>query len=262
MTDFITVAIGLLIPFAGTTLGAAMVFFIRGEMSDSLRRLMLGFASGVMIAASVWSLLIPAINMTEMSGGIGWVPAVIGFLAGVAFLLILDYIVPHLHRGTDIPEGRKTSLGKSTMMFLAVTLHNIPEGMATGVVFAGLLSKDASIPVAAAFALSIGIALQNFPEGTVLSVPMMANGITKKRAFLYGVASGIVEPIGAVLTITLTSIMLPILPYILSFAAGAMIYVVVDELIPEAQSGDHSNIGTIGAALGFALMMLLDIALG
>lgn len=262
MTDFLNVAIGLLIPFAGTTLGAAMVFFIRGEMSDFLRRLMLGFASGVMIAASVWSLLIPAINMTEETGGAGWVPAVTGFLAGVVFLLILDYIIPHLHRDTDKPEGKKSSLGKNTMLFLAVTLHNIPEGMAIGVVFAGLISNDVSISITAAFALSIGIAIQNFPEGAVLSVPMTGNGISKNRAFLYGVASGIVEPIGAVLTIALTSIMLPVLPYVLSFAAGAMIYVVVEELIPEAQAGDHSNIGTIGAALGFALMMLLDVALG
>lgn len=262
MSDFLNVAVGLLIPFAGTALGAAMVYFIRGEMSDFLRRLMLGFASGVMIAASVWSLLLPAIDMAETSGVIEWIPAVVGFLVGVGFLLLLDYIIPHLHRDTDIPEGKKTSLGKNAMLFLAVTLHNIPEGMATGVVFAGLISKDASIPTTAAFALSIGIAIQNFPEGAVLSVPMTGNGISKNRAFLYGAASGIVEPIGALLTIALTSIMLPILPYVLSFAAGAMIYVVVEELIPEAQAGDHSNVGTIGAALGFALMMLLDVALG
>ncbi len=254
--------IGIMIPLIGTSLGAAMVFLLKREMKSSVNKALLGFASGVMIAASVWSLLIPAIDMDEASGGTGWLPAVIGFLLGIGFLLLLDTIIPHLHTDTDKPEGKPSSLGKSTMLILAVTLHNIPEGMAVGVVFAGFISGNTTITAAGAFVLAIGIAIQNFPEGAIISMPLLGSGITKKRAFSYGFLSGLVEPIGAIITILLTSLITPVLPYILSFAAGAMIYVVVEELIPEAQSGEHSNIGTIGAAIGFALMMFLDVALG
>ena len=262
MSDTLIVSIGICIPFLGTALGAAMVFFLKGEMKPFIQKMLLGFASGVMIAASIWSLLIPAINMTEEQGGVAWLPAVVGFLLGIGFLLLLDSVIPHLHIDSDKPEGKKSKLGKKTMLILAVTLHNIPEGMAVGVVLAGVLAKSASISAAGALALTIGIAIQNFPEGAIISMPLIGNGITKKRAFTYGVLSGIVEPIGAVLTILITPLILPILPYILAFAAGAMIYVVVEELIPESQSGEHSNIGTIGVAFGFALMMFLDVALG
>lgn len=262
MNRSLNILVGILIPFVGTALGSAMVFFLKGDMKSSIKKLLLGFASGVMIAASVWSLLIPAIDMTEEQGGIKWLPAVLGFLIGIGFLLVLDSIIPHLHTDTAEPEGLKSKLGKNAMLVLAVTLHNIPEGMAVGVLFAGLYAQDSSITLAGAFALSIGIAIQNFPEGAIISMPLISNGITRKRAFFYGALSGIVEPIGAFLTILLTSLVIPILPYILSFASGAMIYVVVEELIPEAQSGEHSNIGTIGVAFGFALMMFLDIALG
>lgn len=254
--------IGILIPLAGTTLGSACVFLLRGELRDWVQKLLLGFASGVMIAASVWSLLIPAIDMAAEQGVTAWVPAAIGFLAGVAFLLILDTVVPHQHLDCDKPEGCPTHLGKNTMLVLAVTLHNLPEGMAVGVVFAGAVQGGAGLSLAAAFALSIGIALQNLPEGAVISMPLASGGAGKWRSFLTGFLSGIVEPIGALLTIALTSLITPALPYILAFAAGAMIYVVVEELIPEAQSGEHSNIGTIGAAAGFVLMMILDVALG
>lgn len=253
---------GLIIPFAGTMLGAAMVFLLKKEMSDKLQKALLGFASGVMISASVWSLLIPAIDMAEKSGQIAWIPAVVGFLLGIGFLLLLDTIIPHLHMDSDKPEGKHAALKKSTMLILAVTLHNIPEGMAVGVVFAGILAGSSTITVAGAFALAIGIAIQNFSEGAIISMPLVSTGVSKPKAFLYGVLSGIVEPIGAVLTILLTSLITPVLPYILSFAAGAMIYVVVEELIPESQAGKHSNIGTIGVAVGFALMMVLDVALG
>lgn len=254
--------IGILIPLAGTTLGAACVFLLRGEMKAWLQKLLLGFASGVMIAASVWSLLIPAIDMAEGQGVIPWVPAAVGFLGGIAFLLILDVVVPHQHLDCDKPEGCPVNLGKSTMLVLAVTLHNLPEGMAVGVVFAGALQGDAGLSLAGAFALSVGIALQNLPEGAVISMPMASSGTGKGRSFLLGFLSGVVEPIGALITIALTALVTPALPYILAFAAGAMIYVVVEELIPEAQSGEHSNIGTIGAAAGFVLMMILDVALG
>jgi ZIP family zinc transporter len=215
-----------------------------------------------MIAASVWSLLVPAIDMAGGQGDIKWLPAVAGFLFGISFLLFLDSVIPHLHIYTDKPEGKKSKLRMNTMLVLAVTLHNIPEGMAVGVVFAGFLAKSVYISSVGAFALAIGIALQNFPEGAIISMPLISSGTTKRRAFLYGFLSGIVEPISAIITILLTSLVVPVLPFILSFAAGAMIYVVVDELIPEAQSGEHTNIGTIGAALGFALMMFLDVALG
>lgn len=262
MSDTMKIVIGLIIPLAGTTLGAAMVFFLKGEMNPKLQKALLGFASGVMIAASVWSLLIPAIDMTEEQGGIKWLPCSVGFLLGIGFLLLLDTVIPHLHMDSENPEGRKSTLSRLLMLVLAVTLHNIPEGMAVGVVFAGFVSKNASITAAGAFALAIGIAIQNFPEGAIISMPLLGTGISKRKAFLYGFLSGVVEPIGAILTLILTSFITPVLPYLLSFAAGAMIYVVIEELIPEAQSGTHSNIGTIGAALGFTLMMILDIALG
>jgi ZIP family zinc transporter len=262
MNETIKILIGILIPLAGTILGSSMVFLLKDEMKPLLRKILLGFASGVMIAASVWSLLIPAIEMAEDQNSIGWLPAVVGFLLGIGFLLLLDSVIPHLHNNSDEPEGKKSNLGKNTMLVLAVTLHNIPEGMAVGVVFAGVYAHSMGISAAGAFVLALGIAIQNFPEGAIISMPLVGNGITKRRAFSYGVLSGIVEPVGAILTILLTSLILPVLPYILSFAAGAMIYVVVEELIPEAQAGDHSNIGTIGVALGFALMMFLDVALG
>lgn len=254
--------IGILIPFVGTTLGAAMVFFMRKEMNGKIQKGLLGFASGVMIAASVWSLLIPAIEMSEEQGGIPWMPAAVGFLLGIGFLLLLDTLMPHLHLNEDTPEGLPSNLKKTTMLVLAVTLHNIPEGMAVGVTFAGILAGNTMISLAGAFALSIGIAIQNFPEGAIISMPLRSEGQSKGKAFLYGAASGVVEPIAALLTILLTSLVVPILPYLLAFAAGAMIYVVVEELVPESQTGKHTNIGTIGVAVGFVLMMVLDVALG
>lgn len=254
--------IGLLIPFLGTTLGAALVFFMKDKINLKIEKMLLGFASGVMIAASVWSLIIPSLDMAKEQQIIEWLPATIGFLCGIIFLLILDSIVPHLHLDNDKPEGIKSKLKNTTMLILAVTLHNIPEGMAVGVVFAGALSGNTTITLASAFALSIGIAIQNFPEGAIISMPLKAEGMSKPKAFIYGTLSGIVEPIGAFITILITSAVVPILPYILSFAAGAMIYVVVEELIPESQMGEHSNIGTIGVAIGFVLMMILDVALG
>lgn len=254
--------IGILIPFVGTTLGSAMVFFMRKEMNGKIQKGLLGFASGVMIAASVWSLLIPAIEMSEEQGGIPWMPAAMGFLLGIGFLLLLDTLTPHLHLNEDTPEGLPSNLKKTTMLVLAVTLHNIPEGMAVGVTFAGILAGNTMISLAGAFALSIGIAIQNFPEGAIISMPLRSEGQSKGKAFLYGAASGVVEPIAALLTILLTSLVVPILPYLLAFAAGAMIYVVVEELVPESQTGKHTNIGTIGVAVGFVLMMVLDVALG
>ena len=254
-------AIGLLIPFLGTTLGSAMVFFLKKEMNKKLEKLLLGFASGVMIAASVWSLLLPSIDMAKEQNVPAYIPAAVGFLLGMAFLLLLDSVIPHLHLKSDEPEGVKSDLTKKTMLVLAVTLHNIPEGMAVGVTFAGALLGHTGITMMGAFALAIGIAIQNFPEGAIISMPLLSAGNTKPKAFWYGMLSGIVEPIGALLTIWLAGIIVPILPYFLSFAAGAMIYVVVEELIPESQAGAHSNIGTVGVAIGFVLMMVLDIAL-
>lgn len=262
MNEITKIVIGLALPFLGTTLGAAMVFFLKKDMSTKLQKALLGFASGVMIAASVWSLIIPAIEMTEEAGGIAWLPSAVGFMGGVVFLLVLDSIIPHLHFNSDKPEGKKAHLQKSMMLILAVTLHNIPEGMAVGVVLAGMTSGNGAITTAGAFALAIGIAIQNFPEGAIISMPLLSTGISKPKAFLYGFMSGAVEPIGAIITILITALIVPVLPYILAFAAGAMIYVVIEELIPEAQSGEHSNIGTIGAAIGFTLMMILDVALG
>ena len=256
------IIIGIMIPFMGTILGAGMVFLLKKEINTLLQKALLGFASGVMMAASVWSLIIPAIDMAETQGQIPWVPAAVGFLLGMLFLLVLDSIMPHLHLDKEEPEGIKANLKKSTMLVFAVTLHNIPEGMAVGVVFAGLMAENMVISAAGAFALSIGIAIQNFPEGAIISMPLRSEGMTRRKAFTYGALSGVVEPIAAVITILLTNIVQPILPYLLSFAAGAMIYVVVEELIPESQAGEHSNIGTIGVAIGFVIMMILDIALG
>ena len=253
---------GILIPFFGTVLGATMVFFMKKEINKKLEKILLGFAAGVMISASIWSLLDPAISMSENQGKTGWVPAAVGFSLGIIFLLILDSTIPHLHLKSNKPEGLKSKLKNSTMLMLSVTLHNIPEGMATGVVFAGVLSQNPEMSLMGALALSIGIAIQNFPEGAVISMPLKSEGVSKPKAFLYGMLSGIVEPIAAVITILFTNAITPILPYLLAFAAGAMIYVVVEELIPEAQEGEHSNIGTIGVALGFVIMMILDIALG
>ena len=239
-----------------------MVFFMKNKMNSKIEKLLLGFASGVMISASVWSLLIPALEMAKTQGKIEWLPATVGFLLGIVFLLVLDSLIPHLHLNSDKPEGIKAKLKKTTMMVFAVTLHNIPEGMAVGVTFAGALIGNSGITMAGAFALALGIAIQNFPEGAIISMPLKSEGMSKPKAFLCGALSGIVEPIGAIITIFLTSSVEAVLPYLLSFAAGAMIYVVVEELIPEAQEGEHSNIGTIGVAIGFVIMMILDVALG
>ncbi len=256
------IVLGLIIPFIGTTLGAGCVFFLRNEINSSVQKALLGFASGVMVAAAVWSLLIPAIDMSEDMGKFAFAPAAVGFILGILFLLGMDKLIPHLHLNSDTPEGVDSKLKKSTMLVLAVTLHNIPEGMAVGVVFAGLLTGESQITAAGAFALAIGIAIQNFPEGAIISLPLKSEGGSKKKAFFYGMASGIVEPIAAGITILLTGLVVPFLPYLLSFAAGAMIYVVVEELLPEASEGEHSNITTIGFAFGFVLMMVLDVALG
>ena len=253
---------GILIPFLGTSLGAACVFFMKQSLSDRLQRSLTGFAAGVMVAASVWSLLIPSIEQSAALGVFAFVPAAVGFWAGILFLLALDHIIPHLHQNSGQAEGPKSRLQRTTMMVLAVTLHNIPEGMAVGVVYAGYLSGSAQITAAGALALSLGIAIQNFPEGAIISMPLRAEGMGKGRAFWGGVLSGVVEPVGAVLTILAARHIVPALPYLLSFAAGAMLYVVVEELIPEMSQGDHSNIGTFFFAVGFSVMMILDVALG
>ena len=257
-----TVFYGIFIPFLGTALGAASVFFMKRSLSDPVQRSLNGFAAGVMVAASVWSLLIPAIEQSAHLGKWSFFPAAVGFWAGVLFLLLLDHVIPHLHNGGQQQEGPKSHLRRTTMMVLAVTLHNIPEGMAVGVVYAGWLSGNETITAAGALALSLGIAIQNFPEGAIISLPLRAEGEKKSRAFLGGVLSGIVEPIGALLTILAAQFILPALPYLLSFAAGAMLYVVVEELIPEMSQGRHSNIGTVFFAVGFSVMMVLDVALG
>ncbi|WP_028041838.1 ZIP family metal transporter [Candidatus Stoquefichus massiliensis] len=256
-----SIVLGLLIPFLGTTLGSSCVFFMAKKMNTLIQKILLGFASGVMVAASVWSLLIPAIDMSESLGKFAFMPAAIGFLLGIAFLLILDHTIPHMHLDNEI-EGKKANLKKSTMLVLAVTLHNIPEGMAVGVVFAGVMIGNSEVSLMGAMALAIGIAIQNFPEGAIISMPLKSEGMSRKRAFLYGTASGVVEPIGAVVTILLSKFVVPVLPYLLAFAAGAMLYVVVEELIPEASEGEHSNVATIGFAIGFTVMMILDVALG
>ncbi|MCC8105476.1 MAG: ZIP family metal transporter [Clostridiales bacterium] len=254
---------GLLIPLIGTALGAACVFFLKNELKPGLQKTLLGFASGVMVAASVWSLLIPAMDMSQDLGKLAFFPALVGLAVGFAFLLLMDMWIPHLHLDSDQAEGPSCGLSKTTMLLLAVTLHNIPEGMAVGVAFTGVLSGQAQITSAAALALSIGIAIQNFPEGAVISLPLRSSGnMSRPKAFLCGVLSGIVEPVGAAFTILLSRFVTPLLPYLLAFAAGAMLYVVVEELIPEASAGEHSNHGTIGFAVGFALMMVLDVALG
>ena len=248
------------IPFLGTSLGSAMVFLMKNKMNAKVEKALLGFAAGVMIAASVWSLLIPSIDMATAQGKIGWLPALLGFALGILFLLMLDTLIPHLHLKSEQPEGLKSGLSKTTMMLFAVTLHNIPEGMAVGVAYAGAL-MGSGITSAGALALALGIAIQNFPEGAIISMPLRAEGENKGRAFLGGVLSGIVEPIGAVLTILGARLIVPALPYLLSFAAGAMLYVVVEELIPEMSQGKHSNLGTLAFAVGFSIMMALDVAL-
>ena len=251
-----------MIPFLGTTLGAACVFFMKESLGDLVQRALAGFAAGVMVAASIWSLLIPAIEQSEDMRKLSFLPAFIGFWVGVLFLLLLDRLIPHLHVGSEQAEGPKSKLGRTTMMVLAVTLHNIPEGMAVGVVYAGFLSGNTQITAASALALSLGIAIQNFPEGAIISMPLRAEGEKKSKAFLGGVLSGVVEPIGAVLTIVAAQFIIPALPYLLSFAAGAMFYVVVEELIPEMSQGRHSNLGTVFFTVGFSVMMVLDVALG
>lgn len=254
--------VGILIPFVGTSLGAACVYIMKKEMNPFVNKALLGFASGVMIAASVWSLIIPAIDMSSNMGKLSFIPAAVGVLVGILFLLMLDKLIPHLHSNSNEPEGiKKNNLKKATMLVLAVVIHNIPEGMAVGIVFAGALNEGALLTLAGAFALSIGIAIQNFPEGAIISMPLISEGLSKNKAFLYGVLSGVVEPIGAIVTIMFSGLITPFMPYLLSFAAGAIIYVVVEELIPEASQGEHSNIGTIGFSIGFVIMMILDVAL-
>ncbi|MBR7032743.1 MAG: ZIP family metal transporter [Clostridia bacterium] len=254
--------IGIAIPFAGTALGSASVFFMKKELGPAVQRALTGFAGGVMVAASVWSLIIPAIEQSADMGRWSFVPAAVGFWLGVLFLLLLDRVIPHLHMYADKAEGVRSRAAKTTMMVLAVTLHNIPEGMAVGVVFAGLLSGSSEITAGGALALSVGIAIQNFPEGAIISMPLHAEGKTKGRAFLDGALSGAVEPVGALLTVLFAGALVPVMPYLLSFAAGAMIYVVVEELIPETAAGEHSNVGVLTFSLGFTLMMALDVALG
>ena len=258
----LAVAWGLLVPLLGTSLGAACVFFLKKGLGDRVQRGLTGFASGVMVAASIWSLLIPAMEQSAGAGVWVFLPAVIGFWAGILFLLGLDHLIPHLHQRSQQAEGPRTRLERSTMMVLAVTLHNIPEGMAVGVVYAGFLAGEGQITMTAALALSLGIAIQNFPEGAIISMPLRSEGMGKARAFAGGVLSGAVEPLGALLTILAAGLVVPALPYLLSFAAGAMLYVVVEELIPEMSQGEHSNVGTLTFALGFTLMMALDVALG
>ena len=253
---------GIAIPFLGTALGAACVFFMKKALSDRVQRALTGFAAGVMVAASIWSLLSPAMEQSAALGQLAFLPAVIGFWLGVGFLLLLDVLVPHLHQGADTPEGPKSGFSRTTMLVLAVTLHNIPEGMAVGVVYAGYLTGSAQITAMGALALSLGIAIQNFPEGAIISMPLKAEGMSKGKAFLMGTLSGAVEPLGALFTIWAAGLVVPALPYLLSFAAGAMLYVVIEELIPEMSQGEHSNVGTICFALGFTLMMALDVALG
>ena len=252
----------VLLPFLGTVLGAGFVFFLKGQMNRTLQRSLTGFAAGVMVAASVWSLIIPAIDQSAHLGMLAFLPALIGVWAGFGFLLLLDYIIPHLHLNSTSPEGVPSTLGKSTMMVLAVALHNLPEGMAVGVVIAGWLAGNEGLSFAGVLALSLGIALQNLPEGAIISMPLKSNGMKHGRAFGYGVLSGVIEPIGAVVTILLANLIVPVLPYLLAFSAGAMLYVVVEELIPEMSEGEHSNVGTVFFAVGFTLMMVLDVALG
>ena len=259
---YTALVIGLIIPLLGTMLGAAFVFLMKDQMSARLQKLLLGFASGVMVAASVWSLLIPAMEMEEGGGAWSVVPAAVGFLLGMGFLLLLDEMTPHLHIGTDTPEGPRSHLSRTAMLALAVTIHNLPEGMAVGVVFAGAEEGVTGLTMAGALAVSIGIAIQNIPEGAIISMPMRAAGNSRWRSFLIGSLSGTVEPVGGLVVVLLASMMTPVLPYMLAFAAGAMFYVVIEELIPEASEGEHSNLSTIGFAVGFVLMMVLDVVMG
>ena len=255
------VIIGILIPFAGTSLGAAMVFFLKDSISKNLQRILTGFAAGVMVAASFWSLLEPALESSESMGKLSFVPAAVGFLVGIGFLLVLDMVTPHMHMNKE-GEGPKSGIKRTTKLILAVTLHNIPEGMAVGVVYANLIGGNNLVSAAGALALAIGIAIQNFPEGTIVSMPLRGEGMSKGKTFWYGVLSGAVEPVAAVITVFAFSLVTALLPYMLAFAAGAMIYVVVEELIPEMSEGEHSNLGTIAFSIGFVLMMVLDVALG
>lgn len=255
------VILGLLIPFAGTSLGAAMVFFFTKQISDSLQKILTGFAAGVMVAASFWSLLEPALESSQSMGKLSFVPAAVGFLIGIGFLLMLDMITPHMHMDRQ-EEGPSSGIRRTTKLILAVTLHNIPEGMAVGVVYAGWVYGKTGVSYSAALALALGIAIQNFPEGAIVSMPLLAEGMPKGKTFWYGVLSGAVEPVAAAVTILAAGVIVPVLPYMLAFAAGAMLYVVVEELIPEMSEGEHSNSGTIAFALGFVLMMILDVALG
>ena len=260
--DITTLTIGLLLPLFGTMLGSAFVFLMKDEMSERLQKSLLGFASGVMVAASVWSLLIPAMEMGADTGKWSVFPAAVGFLLGMGFLLLIDELTPHLHIGTDKPEGPRSHLSRTAMLVLAVTIHNLPEGMAVGVVFAGAEQGISNISLASAVAVSLGIAIQNIPEGAIISMPMRAEGNSRWRSFLLGSLSGAVEPIGALAVVLLASVLTPVLPYMLAFAAGAMFYVVVEELIPEASTGKHTNLSTIGFAVGFVLMMVLDVVMG
>ena len=257
-----TVIIGLLIPFIGTSAGAACVFFLKKDLKESIQRALTGFAAGVMVAASIWSLIVPAIEQSEGMGSFAFVPAFIGFWAGILFLLLLDHIIPHLHVRINQTEGPKSKLTRTVMLVLAVTLHNIPEGMAVGVVYAGLMSGSANITAGGALALALGIAIQNFPEGAIISMPLYSEGKSKPKSFVLGVLSGAVEPVFGALTVLIAGLVVPAMPYLLSFAAGAMLYVVVEELIPEMIQGKHTNVGVISFAIGFSLMMALDVALG
>lgn len=257
-----TVLAGLLIPFAGTAAGSGCVFFLKNEIKISVQKALSGFAAGVMVAASIWSLIIPAMEQSADKGRLAFLPAFTGFWMGILFLLLLDHIIPHMHVGTDESEGPKSSLTRTAMLVLAVTLHNIPEGMAVGVVYAGLVSGSANITAGAALALALGIAIQNFPEGAIISMPLFAEGRNKGRSFVLGALSGAVEPVFGGLTVIIAGLVVPAMPYLLSFAAGAMLYVVVEELIPEMSAGEHSNVGVVAFAVGFSLMMALDTALG
>ncbi len=252
----------VLLPFLGTIIGSGFVFFLKEQMNRKLQRALMGFAAGVMVAASIWSLIIPAMQQSAHMGKLAFLPAFIGVWGGVLFLLALDHIIPHLHINSQCPEGMACQLKKPTMLFFAVTLHNLPEGMAVGVVAAGWLSGNEAISISAALALAVGIAIQNIPEGAIISMPMRSDGMSKGKAFGYGAVSGVIEPVGAVITILLAALLIPVLPYLLAFSAGAMLYVVVEELIPEMSEGEHSNIGTVFFTVGFSLMMVLDVALG
>lgn len=257
-----TLISGLLIPFIGTTAGAGCVFFLRRELSVSLQRALTGFAAGVMVAASIWSLIVPAIEQSAQMGRWAFLPAFLGFWLGILFLLLLDHVIPHLHRSIDQAEGPESHLTRTAMLVLAVTLHNIPEGMAVGVVYAGLRSGSGEITAGGALALALGIAIQNFPEGAIISMPLCAEGASKQKSFWLGVLSGAVEPVFGALTVLAAALIVPAMPVLLSFAASAMLYVVVEELIPEMSTGEHSNIGVVFFAVGFSLMMALDVALG